>query len=118
MSVTVKDRMPQFSRSAKLVLDDALKEGAKDIIVSAKTKAPFQKGALRRDSDVKKISRLLWRVSFWAEYARYQEFGGDGRRTIRKYSTAGTGKGYLGSSGDEVAGRIVRKFKKHGRRAK
>lgn len=114
----VINKLPAFGRVAKDVLNDALREGASDILVKAKTKSPFKKGQLRSNTEVNEMVRLMWRVSFWQEYARFQEFGGDSKRRVRKYSTSGTGKGYLKSSGDEVANRIVLTFKKHGLRAR
>lgn len=114
----VVDRMPQFKRSAYNVLNDALIEGAKEVLFNAKTKAPYKKGGLRGNSDVHQEKKLLQRISFWIEYARYQEFGGDGKKIVRNYSTPGTGKGYLGSSGDEVAAGLPTTFKKHGLRAR
>lgn len=118
MSVVIKDRLPQFRRNAINVLDQALKEGARDVLIAAKTRSPFDKGGLRSSSETKRRTILSWRISFWKEYARYQEAGGDGNRTVRKYSTPGTGAHYLEKSGDEVAKRIAGIFKKHGMRAR
>lgn len=118
MSVVVRDRLPSFSRSAKQVLGDALKDGASDVLVKAKTKAPFKKGQLRSNTDIRALSQLHYRISFWMEYARFQEFGGDSKRRVRNYTTSGTGSKYLKTSGDEVAERIDRTFMMHGRRAK
>lgn len=114
----VVDKLPQFARKAHNALDDALQEAAKDTLIAAKTRAPFDKGGLRSETDVKKVEKLLWRVSFWKEYARFQEFGGDGKRTVRNYSAAGTGKFYLKRSGDEQTKKLVSKFKKHSVRVK
>ena len=94
-------------------MNDALREGARDTLIKAKTKAPFSKGDLRGETEIDQKGLLWWRVSFWMEYARFQEFGGDSKRRVRNYSTAGTGKGYLKKSGDEEAKKIVMKFKKH-----
>lgn len=110
--------MPQFASQSRIVLGDALKEGARDILVKAKTKAPFEKGRLRADSEIKRNNALSWRISFWSEYARFQEFGGDAKRRVRNYTTPGTGKKFLKSSGDEVAKVIKMKFKKHARRVR
>ena len=118
MSVRVVDRMPQFKQSAFSVLNDALSEGAKEVLINAKTKAPYKKGGLRSQSDTRQIAKLVHRISFWIEYARYQEFGGDGKKIVRNYSTPGTGKGYLGTAGDEVTIKLKMMFKKHGQRAR
>ena len=116
--VTVIDRMPQFKRSAYSVLNDALAEGAKEVLINAKTKAPYKKGPLRSNSDTRQMGILWHRISFWIIYAAFQEFGGDASRTIRNYTTPGTGKHYLKSSGDEVVIKLKTMFKKHGMRAR
>lgn len=113
MSVRVVDRLPAFSSKLFVVLDEALQDGGRDILIKAKTRAPFKKGALRSNSDVKGIKPLHKRVSFWEEYARFQEFGGDGNRVVRRYTTSGTGKQYLSKSGYEVAGKMIFTIKKH-----
>lgn len=118
MSVKITDHMPSFSRSVSKVMDDALKEGATDTLVGAKLRAPFQHGQLRSSTDAKRVGSLLWRVSFWMEYARFQEFGGDGKRRVRHYTTAGTGKGYLKQAGDTQAKKLNLAFAKHGMRAR
>lgn len=118
MTVRVINRLPQFSRSAESVLDDALKEGARDILITAKQKAPFRKGGLRSDTWIKSPSKLVQRISFWKEYARFQEFGGDSKRRVRNYTTAGTGKAYLKTAGDDVVKRMPSILKKHAGRAR
>ena len=118
MSVRVNDKMPQFRRSAYSVMNDALREGAVDTLIRAKERAPFDKGGLRSDTELSKPGILKWRVSFWKEYARFQEFGGDSKRRVRNYSTSGTGKRYLKTSGDEQTKKIQLTFKKHGMRAR
>lgn len=103
MSVRVIDRLPQFNANTKVVLNDALRSASADVLLAAKTRAPFKKGGLRRETDVKQVSFLHWRVTFWIEYARFQEFGGDKSRRVRNYSTPGTGAHYLERSGDDEA---------------
>lgn len=114
----IDNRLPQFQLSARKVLGDALKEGAKDTLITARKKAPFKKGHLRSGSDFKQNAPLVERITFWEEYARFQEFGGDGKRTVKRYSTSGTGKGYLKKSGDAQAKKLVLTFAKHGKRAR
>jgi len=107
------DKMPQFKQSMYSKMNDALREGARDTLINAKTKAPFDKGGLRAETEIKQAGVLKWRVTFWKEYARFQEFGGDKKRRIRNYTTPGTSKGFLKSSGDEQAKKITATFKKH-----
>lgn len=112
------DKMPAFTRSLYNVLDDALRESGRDVLINARTKAPFDKGGLRSDSDVSSQGRLTQRISFWKEYARFQEFGGDGNRTVRNYSHSGTGSHYLKDSGDEQAKKMPMILRKHAQRAR
>lgn len=113
----INDKLPSFKGSLYNVLDDALREGARDTLINAKTKAPFSKGDLRGESEVKKNTSLSWRVSFWMEYARFQEFGGDSKRRVRKYSHSGTGAHFLKDSGDEQAKKLNMTMRKHAQRA-
>lgn len=114
----VNDRLPNFRRSLYRVLDDAIGEAAKDTLIDAKNKAPYKDGALRRESDTRQMSMAKHRVSFWVEYARFQEFGGDARRRVRNYSTGGTGKAYLKTAGDNQGKKLVITLKKHAARAR
>lgn len=116
MNVTVSNKLPQYSSKVNNALEDALREGGRDIQTLVQTRAPYRKGDLRGQKDARWAGRLLWRVSYWMEYARYQEFGGDGRRTVRKYTTAGTGKHFLSRSGKDVAHTMDEIIKKHIRR--
>lgn len=112
------DKMPQFKRSVNNVFNDALREGARDALINAKDKAPYAKGGLRGESEIKKNNNLSWRISFWIEYARFQEFGGTAKRRVRNYSTSGTGAHFLRNAGDEQAERISSVFRKHALRAR
>ena len=111
-----KDKMPTFRTSAIARMEIALNEAASDILKKSRRKAPYQKGGLRSNSDITR-SVLSRSVNYWIEYARYQEAGGDGNRTVRNYSTPGTGAHYLEESGKEVLDGIEGIFIKHGRRA-
>lgn len=109
--VTINDRLPKFSRSMEGLLDSAFRSQARDILIDAKNNAPFQKGHLRSDTQVTKEGRLHYRISFFKEYARFQEFGGDSKRTVRNYTTAGTGKRYLSRAGVAGSKRLARTVK-------
>ena len=114
--VTITDKMPQFVTKLHLVYEDALRETARDILIKAKNRAPYDKGGLRANADISKPGYLKQRVSFWSEYARFQEFGGSSKRRVRKYSTPGTGKGFLRTSGDEQSKQLFMTLRKHGAR--
>lgn len=116
--VKIDNRLPQFKSSLHKVMADALNEGARDTLITAKTRAPYRTGGLRSDSQIQRKGPLSYWVSFYKEYARFQEYGGDTSRRIRNYTTAGTGKGFLKTSGDEQAARIVNIYKKHAGRAR
>jgi hypothetical protein len=114
VSVTVENKLPLFSTQVSIVMSDALREGARDTLVNSRTKAPFKKGQLRAESDTYMIAGpLAWRVSYWKQYARFQEKGGDSRRRVRNYTTPGTGAHFLKSAGDATATRIRTIFIKH-----
>lgn len=117
-NVKIVDKMPTFRGSVNIVMDDAVREAARDTLVKAKERAPLQKGGLRSQTEVNKRSQAKYRVSFFAEYARYQEFGGDDKRTVRNYTTPGTGAHYLKNAGDEMIDKLIGIFRKNGRRAR
>lgn len=105
--------MPQFKRSLYNVMDDAFKEGARDALINAKTKAPFQKGGLRSDADINKEGALHWRIAFYKEYASVQEL-----KEHRNYTTAGTGAHFLKNAGDEQREKLKLIAKKHAQRVR
>lgn len=118
MSVRVDNKLPQFARNLGDKLNDAMRESATNILVASKQRAPFDKGGLRSDTDTKQVGRLHWRVSYWKEYARFQEFGGDGRRVVRNYTTGGTGKKFLSTAGNNEVGNLQNRLRAFGNRAK
>ena len=118
MATVINDKLPEFKQSLYDVLDDALKEASRDVIIDAKDKAPFLHGDLRANSEVKRVSRLKWRTSFFAEYARFQEFGGDEKRKVKNYTWSGVGPHFLRNAGDKKVSDLKHLFKKHGLRAR
>ena len=114
----VKDKLPQFKRSLYNVLDDALTEGSKEIVDELKNTTPFLHGDLMAANRITTPKKLTRRVSMDKEYARFQEFGGDSKRRVRKYSKAGTGPHFLKNAGDKQVKKIARTYKKHAARAR
>lgn len=114
----ISNKLPAFKRSLDNVLDDAFREAARDTLINAKNKAPFDKGGLRSETEIKKVRTGHYRVSFWKEYARFQEFGGDSKRKVRNYKTSGTGKGFLKKAGDEQAIKLNMIVRKHVQRVR
>lgn len=113
MSVKVDNKLPSFTRNMYVTLNTALADASRDVLIDAKTNAPFRKGQLRGDSSFKDVGILKWRISFFKEYARFQEFGGDGKRVVRNYTTAGTGRDYLKNAGDKQRIKLIATLKKH-----
>lgn len=119
MSLKIIDKTPQFLRLTNQQLDRAMFSMANDIQNLAKMKAPVKQGHL--------YSRIIARrkpglknafvVEADMEYARYQEFGGDGKRKVKRYTKPGTGAHYLGNSGKIIAGNAIMYFKKEIRNA-
>jgi hypothetical protein len=117
--VKVINNLPKFKTSAHNVLADAIKEAAKDIVIDSRNKAPFKKGALRNEAQpIVDVSPLHKKIQYTEEYSAYQEFGGDGKRVVRRYSTPGTGKHFLKNAGDKQVAKLKMTFKKHGERAR
>lgn len=117
-SVRIIDKLPQFKNVSSQVLSDALDEAGKDILIDARNRAPFRKGALRRESVLSVVSTHKRRISFWVEYARFQEFGGSGGKRVRNYSTPGTGAHFLQNAGDKAVASFARTLAKHAARAR
>lgn len=115
MSTRINNNLPSFAKNLNVNLDAAFREATRNILINAKIRAPFDKGGLRADTDGKKVGGNKWRVSFWKEYARFQEFGGDAMRKIRKYSTAGTGSKFLSRAGNDQAKNMRQTLLKHAR---
>lgn len=116
--VTIDDRLPAFKMKLRNAYDDALGETAKDALIDAKNHAPYAKGGLRREASAEQVVSLKWRISFWIEYARFQEFGGDSRRRVRNYTTAGTGAHFLKNAGDKATDKLRSTLMKHGLRVR
>lgn len=119
MSVKVVNKLPAYKVRLYQVLDDAVRETSLDILIKSKNKAPYgETGDLRADTEHKQIVPMKWRVSYFKEYARFQEFGGDSTRRVRNYTTPGTGKAFLKSSGDQAVINLKANVKKHSVRAR
>ena len=102
----------------------ALAHMAIDIEIFAKTHVPVSNtkasgnrrgggGHLQSSITHRKLKSLHYEVTANKEYAEYQERGmrRDGTHRVKKYSTAGTGKGYFKRGIEMVKGRSVNYFK-------
>jgi hypothetical protein len=120
MAVTAKvdDRLPQYSKLLRKALNDGMNELARDVLIDARNNTPFKKGALRRESGVRSPQFLTKIIYYNVEYAHFQEMGGDKKRVIRKYTTAGTGSHFLENAIRKVQPRFSSTIIKHIQRVK
>lgn len=102
---------------AKANISEALTAMATATVQRAKMLAPMSnletRGDLRNSGRVDEVSQLEKAAVFGNEivpYARYQEFGGDGKRVVRNYTTPGTQAHYLKEAGDSVAREGIKKY--------
>lgn len=116
--VKVVNKLPLFTTVSKVVLSQALDEAGRDILINARNRAPFKKGALRRESVLSVVGTHKRRVSFWVEYARFQEMGGSGGRRVRNYTTSGTGAHFLEEAGKAAVTGFAATLAKHAARAR
>lgn len=113
MNVKVVDNSLLFTSKLKNVLSTALNESSRDILILARNRAPYKQGGLRLNSDATQQSLLNYRVNYYIEYARFQEFGGDNKRVVRHYTTSGTGKNYLNGAGSIIFKKMDGTIRKH-----
>lgn len=116
--VVLVNNLPRFSSNVGKVIDDGLKELARDILVKSRMVAPFKFGPLRSNSDINRKSLMHWQVRYHMEYAYVQEKGSIKGSPIRNYTTAGTGSKYLSKTGDKEFKKAISTLKKHARRAR
>jgi hypothetical protein len=103
MKLTITDNIMKFVIANSGAMDRALNRMAIDIERLSKEQVPVDHGQLRSAGDHLQLSLLRWVVKYDKVYARYQEFGGDGRRVVRNYSKPGSKAFYLKDPGDTIA---------------
>lgn len=108
--------MQRFVQENATAVDRSLNRMAVDIERLAKTVVPVDKGQLKASGRHVAVGKFHYRTEFNKEYAAYQEFGGDGKRTVRKYTTPGTGKHFLRNSGNTIKKNAIDYFKQEVRR--
>lgn len=118
INVKIDNRINIFASSARDQFENAIRASAVNVLIASKQKAPFDKGGLRSDTATKKVGPLHWRISYYKEYARFQEFGGDGKRVVRRYKTSGTGKKYLSTAGNNEVNNLKARLAVYAKRAK
>ena len=98
-------------------MDRALNVMALDTERIAKNTVPVgDTGELKSGGHHIRIGHLNWQVRFGhygpsTPYARYQEFGGDGRRVVRRYSRPGKKAHFLRDAGIKTSNKIVQYIK-------
>lgn len=108
----IVNKLKKFADKDRQAGNVALERIAVDILVLSKGYVPQKGSFLQTSGRYREIAELNFRVEYGQEgpskaYARYQEYGGDGKRTVRNYSKPGTGKRYLGRAGDEIANKAL-----------
>ena len=111
VTVVIHGDLDTFLRQTELNVKSALKAMADATLQRAQMLAPMSAieghaGTLRSTGLVKTADNGMTASAEFGngiEYARYQEFGGDGRRVVQNYTTAGTQAHYLRDAGSSVA---------------
>jgi hypothetical protein len=109
--IKIVDKIMTFVRENATVMDRALNRMAIDIERLSKAQVPLKDGQLRASGHFQRLGPLNYIVSYNMEYARFQEFGGDHKRTVRKYTTPGTKKFYLRDPGNQISAKAVDYFR-------
>lgn len=115
--VRVDNRLRIFNRLNESAMELALERMRQDIWILSQFKVPKKDGTLQRSGKQKKIGRLHHQVSYGEDgaedYAAYQHRGQrlDGSHRVKNYTTAGTQKDYLGSSGAIIASKASNYFR-------
>ena len=118
VSVVVHGNNETLLKQTKLNLKNALKAMADATLQRAQVLAPMSDidghaGTLRTTGLVSTSSDGLTafvRFGNGISYARYQEFGGDGKRVVRNYTTEGTQAHYLRDAGNSVAKEEIKQY--------
>lgn len=109
--LTIVDNILKFTVEATKAFDRSLNRMAIDIERLSKQQVPHNKGQLKSSGFHRKVGTLKYEVVYNKEYARFQEFGGDGKRVVRNYSKPGKKAFYLRDPGDLVSSRSLQYIK-------
>lgn len=118
MSLKVIDKMPSFISGNYGAMDRSLNRMAIDIERLSKEQVPVLKGQLRSSGKHRRIGPLKYVMEYLKEYARFQEFGGDGKRTVRHYTYPGKKAFYLRDSAQTIVSKAISYFKSEAERIK
>lgn len=115
--VRVDNRIRFFNQMNEAGMELALARMRQDIFILSQFKVPKKDGTLQNSGQQKKVGRLHHQVSYGEngaeDYAAYQHRGRrmDGSHVVKNYTTAGTQKDYLGSSGAIIASKASNYFR-------
>lgn len=110
MGVRIIDNLGKFVTGFTSSMDRALNRMSIDIERLSKATVPIKHGHLKGSGYHRRTGLLNYRIVFNMEYARYQEFGGDDKRTVRKYTYPGKKKFYLRDAGNTIAEKATQYF--------
>lgn len=107
--VILKDEIKRFGEKARITLDFALDNIAKDIVNIAKIYVPYKEGDLFKEIMHEKVAILAHKVVVDSDYAAYQERGKrkDGTHVVRKYTTPNTGAHFLENAANKIVENAV-----------
>jgi hypothetical protein len=106
--VKIINNLKKFVKKDREAGDRAFERMAVDILRLSKIRVPHgDTGILESSGRYRRIDTLKYVVEYGQEgpakaYARFQEFGGDGKRVVRNYTKSGSGKGFLRESADTI----------------
>lgn len=120
-NIKIIDKMVEFAVKNTDAMDRALGKMSVDIERMAKQQVPVSAtkamkrsagaratrggGHLQSSGRTTRMGLLSFAVIFNKEYAAFQEWGGDGKRVVKNYSTPGTKKFYLRDPGELITSR-------------
>ena len=111
MKITLIDKLPKFLAEIEKTLDRSLNRMAIDIERLSKQQVPVLHGQLRSSGHHERAGYMNYIIFYNKEYARFQEFGGDGKRVVKKYTKPGTKAFYLKDPGDIISEKALSYFK-------
>lgn len=100
ITMKIDDRTLEYTVKKRRATDQAFGDMAVDVERLSKRKVPVKTGGLRASGHHKRVQSSEYLIRYNKVYAAYQERGArrDGSRVVRRYTTSGTGKGYLSDS--------------------
>ncbi len=106
--VKIINNLRKFVKKDREAGDIAFERMAVDILRLSKVRVPHgDTGILESSGRYRKIGIMKYVVEYGQEgaakaYARFQEYGGDGKRVVRNYTKSGSGKAFLRGSADDI----------------